>query len=101
MRTGRWAPMRAWPRILIWGSIGACCGIAALAIAGAVNGFANGFGSQAPVKPNVPPGFEAGLLEAATVVLYLWPWGLLIGFAVGGFASLLKSIAGTVLYRPR
>ena len=93
--------MRPWPRILIWGNVGAGCGIAALAIAGAVNGFVNGFGSQAPAKPNVPPGFEAGLLEAAAIVLYLWPWALLFGFAVGGLAGLLKSIAGPILHRRR
>jgi hypothetical protein len=93
--------MAAWLRILFWGSIGACGAIVVLAVAAAIHGFVNGFGSQAPVRPNVPPGFEAGLLEAAAIVLYLWPWALLIGFAVGGLTGLLKSIAGSILHRRR
>jgi hypothetical protein len=93
--------MRTWSRILLWGSVGAGCCIAALAITGAAYSFVNGFGSQAPVKPNVPPGFEAGFWGAAWAVMFLWPWAVLIGFAIGGLAGLLKSIAGSVLHRHR
>src|SRR5262249_10865898 len=83
--------MRAWSRILLWGGVGACCGMAALAVGGALNGFFSGFGSQAPTRRNVPPGLEAALLDVALGILYLWPWALLFGFAAGCLVGFLKS----------
>src|SRR5262249_31745682 len=86
--------MRAWSRLLIWGCVGACCGMAALAMVGATNGFFNGFGSQAPTRPNVPPGLEAALLEAALGILYLWPWAPVFCFAAGCLVGFLKARFG-------